>query len=1045
MTVNMAPRDLGEIINKVTRRLDNLERRGRGFSIPVVESVTTIAQDTPPSPPIVEGSLWIDTDDGNKIYRWDGAQWVPTLDPTVDLTRNRVAVEIASWQDAAASGDGLVTLYRQASAPSSGLQTGDLWVDTDDDKLYRWNGSAWADQTDTLLGQSLDHQAMASTVADGRVRTWWQNGEPTPEGFGDLWVKTSDDPDTLWRWNNFDWVQVVDWSVALQQQQLEGKISTYYATTPPTSTAVGDLWYDTDNNNQPYRAEEPGAVAVTGPGGGGWVSVQDGDITVAQATADSKNTTYYQATPPTGAVSGDLWFDTDDDNHPYVWDGDSWEDAKDPGIDLAVNDTRNLADSINETQQDLLGVIYSAQNSADTADGRISTSDYLPGADDLTYEIFNPADGTVRQVSRVEGSLWLTRTRDRRNFVTNPSIELSTTGWSAEGTGTALSRVAVTPYVDGGWALQVANGATGGDWGAGWKGGATGLPSPWVADNTATDWSGTTWTGSAYVQAVSGDNSGVYAEMVFLDSAGSRLGTVGVATKAITGNLATLTFTSAPDLWEGGQYVKVDIADAQFDGIRRVATTGADYITFWIPGDPVPDVEAAATSGVVVPFVGPVVTAPTDPPAVEGGPTWLRVSATGTAPAGTKYVYGVKVVHPHASAVWRIDGALLEKHRDLGRYFDGGSEDARWGEDGTGSPDASESFLEGGLVNALFELDDNEWVPKLWSDETISDVSAEKVTGGAGYERPAGLPANTLDGALVADGTVRPDAMLVDTVIASEPLKAGDLVNVWDNNGIYMVQKATAGADNLATNPSVEENTTGYLAGANATIGRTTAWAGDGSYALTVTPSGASTDSYAAVGADGGTMALGMKNGRTYTATATINTPVAQSGSLHATRARKIIAFYVASGVTTEVQGQQGPAVGSGTVSVTFSIPGTATAAWVRLYNGATNSATNVVYWDALTVVEADTAMLYFEGTALREAHGFVLQDAAIGELVPVHFQGYDTPQTGLIAGGQFLSSTPGKASSAPPTEPPSLVQRVGFAPNAETLNFTPAPAILLS
>lgn len=51
----------------------------------------------------------------------------------------------------------------------------------------------------------------------------------------------------------------------------------------------------------------------------------------AQATADSKNASYYQNDAPAGTAHeiGDLWIDTNDNDKLYSWDGDSWELAQD--------------------------------------------------------------------------------------------------------------------------------------------------------------------------------------------------------------------------------------------------------------------------------------------------------------------------------------------------------------------------------------------------------------------------------------------------------------------------------------------------------------------------------------------------------------------------------------------------------------------------------------------------------------------------------------------------------------------------------------------
>lgn len=57
------------------------------------------------------------------------------------------------------------------------------------------------------------------------------------------------------------------------------------------------------------------------------------DITdpVAQSTAESKNSTYYQDNAPTGGTYqvGDMWIDTNDNDKLYTWDGTAWSLTQD--------------------------------------------------------------------------------------------------------------------------------------------------------------------------------------------------------------------------------------------------------------------------------------------------------------------------------------------------------------------------------------------------------------------------------------------------------------------------------------------------------------------------------------------------------------------------------------------------------------------------------------------------------------------------------------------------------------------------------------------
>ena len=63
------------------------------------------------------------------------------------------------------------------------------------------------------------------------------------------------------------------------------------------------------------------------------------DAAAAQTAADGKIQSFYQdAEPASGMSEGDLWFDTDDGNRAYRYDGTAWQDAQDSGISTALSE-----------------------------------------------------------------------------------------------------------------------------------------------------------------------------------------------------------------------------------------------------------------------------------------------------------------------------------------------------------------------------------------------------------------------------------------------------------------------------------------------------------------------------------------------------------------------------------------------------------------------------------------------------------------------------------------------------------------------------------
>lgn len=71
-----------------------------------------------------------------------------------------------------------------------------------------------------------------------------------------------------------------------------------------------DIWFDSSQNNEVYIYDTTN----------GWVSRRDGTIVAGAVT------TYFQTTAPTGSSfnSGDLWFDTNDNNKCHRWNGSAW-------------------------------------------------------------------------------------------------------------------------------------------------------------------------------------------------------------------------------------------------------------------------------------------------------------------------------------------------------------------------------------------------------------------------------------------------------------------------------------------------------------------------------------------------------------------------------------------------------------------------------------------------------------------------------------------------------------------------------------------------
>lgn len=74
--------------------------------------------------------------------------------------------------------------------------------------------------------------------------------------------------------------------------------------------------------------------------------------------------------------------------------------------------------------------------------------------------------------------------------------------------------------------------------------------------------------------------------------------------------------------------------------------------------------------------------------------------------------------------------------------------------------------------------------------------------------------------------------------------------------------------------------------------------------------------------------------------------------------------------------------------------------------------------------------------TTGKFAHGFVLSSVTSGNPATVYFEGSNTGVTGQTPGPVFLSTTAGIATSTAPSSSGNVVQRIGVATAAASINF---------
>jgi hypothetical protein len=320
----------------------------------------TFVQNASPAPTsITVGDIWYNTADNNKPYYasaigvnaiqgppangWWSVQdkEIQAASAAIGGINSQLSGINSQLTEQGTALDGMVKYWYQETQPwlssSDPKVVGDMWFQTSTAKAYQWNGSAWVEQP-TAVSQAMSVASTAKTTADGNIAAYylnvplWNNGDATHDlNFGDLWYDTTPvtGKNTPRYWaNNRTWTLVQDGTIKDAQDTANAKSATFVVGVPigqttgapiPTAITAGDTWINTTDANKMYVAKGLPATAITvPPAATGWQLMQD---------SGSKNATFTNSVAPgvtTGAsipvaiTAGDTWVNVGDNSKLYV-------------------------------------------------------------------------------------------------------------------------------------------------------------------------------------------------------------------------------------------------------------------------------------------------------------------------------------------------------------------------------------------------------------------------------------------------------------------------------------------------------------------------------------------------------------------------------------------------------------------------------------------------------------------------------------------------------------------------------------------------------
>jgi hypothetical protein len=193
--------------------------------------------------------------------------------------------------------DGLLTVYYQATAPTS-PERGDVWFkDAAGTDPRQWDGDNWVDASNNAAVQAILFATAAQAKANSKIKVYYQTSAPTAETVGDLWVDTDDPSRRVFRWSGSAWQQIADqtgfniaagiagqgslatqnWVVWATQvtgvgrpEDYANRVIVYRQTSAPSSPGINDIWVQLNGSGV--------AIAMWAYNGSSWINGADRTI-----------------------------------------------------------------------------------------------------------------------------------------------------------------------------------------------------------------------------------------------------------------------------------------------------------------------------------------------------------------------------------------------------------------------------------------------------------------------------------------------------------------------------------------------------------------------------------------------------------------------------------------------------------------------------------------------------------------------------------------------------------------------------------------------
>ena len=280
---------------------------------------------------------------------------------------------LASWDGVSDKPAALYQFFYQSTAPASGMSTGDYWVDSDDNKSYRYDGESWLEIQDDDIATAVSNAATAQAAAEAAQADATTSLGELSDISSDAKITPVEKLTVKPLWN----------AAVAEKTNIDTQADVYSVSKTAYGTAYDNLNGYLNTTISVFDDMSSTTNITRADWDGFWEAYYDAKVEILQAIADAVSLLanwagisdipaeihkwfYQSSAPESGMSTGDYWVDSDD-KKLYRYAASTWGEIQDDDIATAISNAGTAQAAAEAAQGDATTALSTLSDIADDA------------------------------------------------------------------------------------------------------------------------------------------------------------------------------------------------------------------------------------------------------------------------------------------------------------------------------------------------------------------------------------------------------------------------------------------------------------------------------------------------------------------------------------------------------------------------------------------------------------------------------------------------------------------------------------------------------